>query len=143
MEKMITLAGYRKILDLITDWAESNGKDIYASFEADSSGILLELSSGNYDTPIDLEAVKQIEELFLSGVEMVNSYNDMCVYMLGEAVYKFDVSTIELLNYATERGFVLNGGALKHTDSDTILDFIRANPEFILKVNEEGEVIVF
>lgn len=139
--EMIKLADYRKIFDLITDWADSNEREIYADFDVDNGKAYLSLNSENYMAMIDEDAVSEIEKLFLNGAKLVDSGEDIRVYELGDLPYKFNVTTIELVKYATDNGFVFNDTDL-FFDCELLIDFIKDNLGFTIKANEDGEVII-
>lgn len=143
--EMIKLSGFRKIYDLIEAWAESENRKVYTDFCVDNDKVYLLISSEDYRAPIDTKAVSDIEELFLNCANLVDSAVDIRVYELGELPYKFGVTTIELLKYATDNGFVISDFDLNTTDGDTLLDFIQDNPNFVIKANtdsEDGGVII-
>ena len=143
--EMIKLGGFRKIYDLITDWSDSHNRKVYADFDVDSDKVYLSLNSQDYGATIDNEAISKIEELFLNGAKLVDRAVDIRVYELGELPYTFNVTTIELLKYATDNGFVVDDFDLNTMNGDILIDFIKDNPTFIIKANadsEDGGVII-
>ena len=144
MKNMVKLAGYRKIFDLITAWTEDAAPNVYVSFEVDGNKVLIILSSARSNEPIDAEAVDKIEELFLDGCALVDSDVDTRIYEIGDTDCLFRVTTIELLEYATDEGFVISEYEYGHIDGDRMIDFILDNPNFTIKAvaDEDGKEVI-
>lgn len=139
---MIKLVGYRKILDLITDWADSGNREIFTNFSIDENKVSIVLSSLSPAMPIDDEQVAEAVSLFLDGAPLIDSALDMREYELGEAGVNMNTATVDFILYATEQGFVFDRNALKVTDEGNMISFIRNNRDFTISVNEEGEVVI-
>ena len=139
---MIKLVGYRKILDLITDWADSGNRKIYANFSIDENKVSIVLSSLSPEMPIDEKQVAEAVSLFLDGTKLIDSATDMREYELGEAGVNMNTATVDFILYATEQGFVFDRNALKVIDEGDMISFIRNNRDFTISVNEEGKVII-
>ena len=139
---MIKLVGYRKILDLITDWADSGNKKIFANFSVDENKVSVVLSSLSPEVPIDDTQVAELVSLFLDGTKLIDSATDMREYELGEAGVNLNTATVDFINYATEQGFVFDTYDLRVIDEGDMISFIRTNRDFTISVNEEGKVII-
>lgn len=139
---MIKLVGYRKILDLITDWADSGNKKIFANFSVDENKVSIVLSSLSPELPIDDKQVAELVSLFLDGAKLIDSATDMREYELGEAGVNLNTATVDFINYVTEQGFVFDTYDLRVVDEGDMISFIRTNRDFTISVNEEGKVII-
>lgn len=141
--EMIKLAGFRKIYDLIYAWVNPNAPQIYISFEVYEGEVNLTVEGESHNKPIDEDFIHTVEDLFLQGCDLVDCDPMTRVYKLGTTDLKFDVSTSDLLNFATDEGFVIHKSNFASTliDKDLLVDFILSNPTFTISV-EEDEVVV-
>lgn len=131
--ELIKLAGFRKIYDLIYAWVEAKECPIYVDFEVYDNKVYLELSSERAEIPIDADVVAEIEDLFLADCPLDDTATDIRVYLLGEVECKFTASTLELLEYATDEGFVVSEYAYNHISGEVMIDFILDNPTFTIE----------
>jgi hypothetical protein len=143
--EMVKLGGFRKIYDLIYAWVDANIPQIYFSFDIDENNVLLTVEGEYHNEPIDENFIHTVEDLFLQGCELVDCDPTVRVYRLGTTELNFKVTTVGLLNFATDEGFVINRhdfDAIRGCiDKESLIDFILANPTFTIGVRED-EVIV-
>ena len=141
--EMIKLAGFRKIYDLIYAWVNPNAPQIYTSFEVYEGSVNLVVEGESHNKPIDEDFIHTVEDLFLQGCDLIDCDPLTRIYKLGTTDLKFDVSTSDLLNFATDKGFVIHksnfASALIY--KELLIDFILSNPTFTISV-EENEVII-
>ena len=141
--ELIKLEGFRKIYDLIYAWVNPNAPQIYISFEVYEGAVNLIVEGERHNKPIDEDFIHTVEDLFLQGCDLVDCDPMTRIYKLGTTDLKFDISTSDLLNFATDEGFVINKSNFASTliDKDTLIDFIMANPTFTISVRD-NEVVV-
>ena len=141
--EMIKLAGFRKIYDLIYAWVNPNAPQIYISFEVYEGSVNLVVEGEKHNKPIDEDFIHTVEGLFLQGCDLIDCDPLTRIYKLGTTDLKFDVSTSDLLNFATDEGFVISKANFASTliDKEVLIDFILSNPTFTISV-EENEVII-
>lgn len=137
---MINLVGLRKIYDLILAWLDPEDPQVYCNFDIDGDKVLLSFTGRTYGV-LDFKAMHDIEEQFLQGCPLVEGDNKNFVYHIGNTDYKFDYCNIDLIQFATEDGFVVDLDKRVVT-ADDLIDFIRDNSEFTIRANEDGEVII-
>lgn len=141
--ELIKLEGFRKIYDLIYAWVNPNAPQIYISFEVDDGYVNLIVEGERHNAPINESVIHEVEDLFLSGCDLVDCDPAVRVYNLGNTDIKFDSTTVDLLNFATDEGFVIHKSNFASTliDKDTLIDFIMANPTFTISVRDNGVVV--
>ena len=137
---MVNLVSFRKIYDLIWAWLDPNDPQVYCNLDIDGHSVLLTFTGKAFDK-LDVEALYQIEKLFLQGCPLVDSDESTMVYHIGNTDYNFDCTTVDLIQFATDNGFVVDCDSQIVNDDD-LITFIRHNRMFNLSVNEEGEVII-
>ena len=90
---------------------------------------------------LDFVAMREIEHLFLQDCPLLDSDNENFVYHIGNTDYKFNCCNVDLIQFATEDGFVVDLDK-KIVNEDDLITFIRYNRTFTLGVNEEDEVVI-
>lgn len=135
MRDMTKLTDYRKIFDTLV--ANVDSDNVSVDFDIYDGKIYVNLQTDD-GSMFDDSRISEIVSMF----KLVDIAMDLRVYELGESPVQFRTYTVELLQYATDDGFVLSSEVIEWFDSDIIIDFIRDNTDFTVRVNEKGEVIV-